>query len=239
VSIGPRLLTVDTRELKKLSRDLTKAKKTAIPYAARATLNSLAFEARGEYQREMGAKMKLRSKYTVNSVRVDKATGLRVHGMKATMGTVADYMDEQEEGAVQNKQGKHGVPIPAAAPGRRKLRGRTPGAKRLSVIRIRSRQSKALGSVGRGVRKQALMRVAADGGGYVYMNLGHHQGIYHVKMGAKRLLVRKAWDLTKSSVRIPRNPMMKSAVARANKLRDGIWRESLLFQLKRHKALGY
>jgi hypothetical protein len=237
MSIGPRLLTVDTRELKKLSRDLTRVKKSALPYAVRATLNSLAFEARGEYQREMGAKMKLRNKYTVGSVRVDKAGGLQVHTMKATMGTVADYMDEQEEGAVQAKEGKHGVPLPAAAPGARKNRGRVARAKQIRAInilpRVTGHRSRKIG---------AAFSMAARRGGkqFAFLKLRPgRQGIYEINPGRKRLGLRKVWDLSKGTITIPRNPMMKSAVQRANRLRDGIWREALLSQLKLHRALGY
>jgi hypothetical protein len=235
--MGPFLLKVDTRELKKLYQDLKTAKKSALPYAARATLNALAFEARGEYQREMGAKMKLRSRFTVNSVRVDKAKGGNISAMQSTMGTVADYMDEQEEGATQPKGGKHGVPIPAAAPGARKNRGKVTRAKQLRGINILPRIS---GHRSRQIGAAFSMAARRGGKQFAFLKLkAGRRGIYEINPGRKRLGLKKVWDLSKTSVSIPRNPMMKPSIQKASRLRDGIYREALIYQLKFHRVLGY
>lgn len=237
--MGPNLLHVDTRQLKKFERDLRNVKASAIPYAARATINTLAFESQRTWRADLPGKMKLRSKYTQSSVQVQKATSLNISTQAATVGSTASYMATQELGDSQTKKGKHGVPIPAAAPGKRKTRGRVAKGKQLRAIKLGTTQGKPLGGIGRGIRKQALVRLAAKGGGFAFINLGKSQGIFHVKMGAKRLLVKKVWDLTKQSVRIPRNPSMQPSVKKVSSLRDGIWREALIFQLRRHRAFGY
>jgi hypothetical protein len=235
--MGPFLLRVDTRELRKFEKDLAKVRKSAFPYATKNTLNTLAFEARREYQIEAGQKMKLRSKFTVNSVRVEKAEGLKVATQKAVMGSVADYMGDQESGAVHSKKGARGEPIPAAAPGKRKNRGRVARARQLGSINILPRVK---GSRARQVGAAFSMASKRGGKAFAFIKLRPgRQGIYEINPGRKRLGLKKVWDLSKGSVRIPRNPMMQSAVQRTNRLRDGIWRESLLFQLRRNKAFGY
>lgn len=231
----PRSVDADTRQLRKLTAQLQRAKASALPYAEREFVNSQAFASQRLWRQGLPGKMKLRSKYTESSVQVEKAK-LRGH---ASVGSTASYMPAQELGDTQAKRGKHGVPIPAAAPGKRKSRGRVSKSKQLASIAIRSTQRKQLGSTGRGIRRQALLRIAATGGGFVFMDLGRSQGIYHVRAGKTRLLVRKVWDLTKQTVTIPENPTMRPAVELAMRSNNELWRKAITFQLKRHKLFGY
>lgn len=235
--MGPHLLHVDTRELKRLERDLATTKKKAVPYATLTLTNTLAFEARTEWQQTMGQKMKLRNRYTVNSVRVEKAKGLNMAAQIAVLGSVAPYMDEQEDGATESKSGKHGIPLPAAAPGKRAQRGKVGKARQFKAIRI---MPTVRGHRSRQVAAAMAMAERRGGTQYAFLQLKKgRKGIYQLHPGRKRLGLKKVWDLSKSSVRIPKNPTLEPAVAKTTARRDGIWREALIFQLRRHKVLGY
>lgn len=227
----------DTRELKRFEKDLIKLNKRGVPFAVRSYLNDLAFTSRSEWQGEARKSMTLRSRFTENSIRVDKAKGYNMMSMKSVVGSTADYMETQEEGDTERKRGSHGVPIPAAPAGKRgPARKRTSKRKQLAMIKVQTSQNQ--GSA-RGIRLQALFRIAKGGGGYAFMKLrSGHAGIYHVRQGAKKLLVRKVWDLTKASVKIPENPMMRPAVARTQGRSNEFWKKALKFQLDRIQYPG-
>lgn len=235
--IGPRLASVDTSELEKFEKDLEVTRKKAFPFAVRQMLNDTAFDARREYMREAGESMKLRTKWTTESIRVDKATGISIPTMSAKVGSIEDYMKTQEKGATEKKSGTYGVPLPAAAPGKRKTRGRVGSSKRMGNVTLTAGPTKG----SRQVRNAGAIAVAArKGGGDVFLNLGKRKGIFRVTPGKKRAArVRKIWDLSKSAVRIPRNSMLERAemLARAGMLPH--YREALIGQLRRHGALGY
>lgn len=227
--------TIDFHETVELEKMLTRVRRQALPFATRQTQTDLAFASRKEWQDLMGNRMKLRSKYTANSVRVSKATGLNIATQAARVGSAVGYLNRQEDGATVNKTRKHGVPIPAAAPGRRRLRGKTPSANKFQAVKVQART----GGGKRGVRLQALMRIAAKGTGFAFLNLGKTKGIFRIKQGARKLIVRKVWDLTKRSVTIKPNPTMEPAVERVMRLqRERIWRKNLIYQLRRHRAFG-
>lgn len=235
--IGPRLFSVDTSELDKLERDLQSVKRKAFPFAVRQTLNDIAFDARREYADEAGETMKLRGPWTVKSMRVDRVDGIMVSRMVATTGSVEEYMATQEAGADESKKGTHGVPIPAAAPGRRKTRGKVGGAKRLGAINLVKGAKKG----SRQVRNASAIAMAARrGGGDVFLDLRKRKGIYRVSPGGKRgVRVRKIWDLSKSRVRIPSNTMLDRAKDEAMRGLFPHYREALISQLRRAGAFGY
>src|SRR6185503_17958101 len=119
-------ITVDT---KKVVKDLKTFREKAVPYAVRNALNRSAYAARGAWQEEIRNSFTLRNKYTERAVRYEKATGKDVAGMIAKVGSVADYMDEQEHGASIHANAKHkAIPGPVAA-------GQTPGGKRTKLVR--------------------------------------------------------------------------------------------------------
>src|SRR6187399_2615573 len=119
------MLTVDTSDWKKLERQLNTFRSKALPYATREMVNKMAFEAQSIWRTQtLKEQFKLRNSYTQSSIRVDKATTLDIDAQVSTVGSVASYMDEQEFGGSESKKGKYGVALPAAAPGKRKTRGR-------------------------------------------------------------------------------------------------------------------
>src|SRR5690606_35183528 len=198
-SVSRETFTVEWRGLEKLQRDLELFAKKAIPYAARETLNSLAFERQRNWQSELKKSFILRNQFTVRSIRVERARGLNIRTMEARTGTIAPYLADQEEGATHVKRGKHGEPLPAAAPGARKSRKRLmPRTKRIGRIRILTR---AGGSPSRKIGAAVAMAKKRGGKQFACLRISRaRRGIFEINPHAKQRGVRKVWDLSKPMV---------------------------------------
>jgi hypothetical protein len=232
------MFKVDTKGLKKLERTLFQVRAKAMPFATRQTINDLAFGSQAQWKRELPSKMKLRSPHTIRSVQVDKAgSTLQISQQRATVGSVADYMDEQEFGATQAKKGKHGVPIPAAAPGARLTRGRVPKSRQLRAIHT---ITPAKGARGRQVASALAMAEKRGGPQFAYLKLRPgREGIYQLNPGNKKLAIRKVWDLSKQSITIRPRPTMGPAVQLMASRRMHIHAINLQFQLQRLGMKGH
>lgn len=230
--------TVEWRGLKKLQRDLELFAKKAIPYAARETLNSLAFEQQRNWQGELKKSFILRNQFTVRSIRVERARGLNIRTMEARTGTIAPYLADQEEGATHVKRGKHGEPLPAAAPGARKSRKRLmPRNKRIGSIKILPR---VRGSRSRQIGAAVAMAKRRGGKQFAFLQLNRsRRGIFEINPNSKQRGVRKVWDLSKPTVRIPPTPTLGRSFKRTVQMSEELGRRAMLFQLKRHKVFGY
>ena len=229
-------LSVDDRQIRKLVKHLEATRRKALPYATREYVNSAAFLTRDLYIKRASESMKLRSPWTKRSIQVDKAATLEIAQQVARVGSVADYMATQEEGATLSKKGKRGVPIPAAAPSRRKNRGRTPSGNRLSAIQLAAQRVTGI----RQKRNAAAIAIASRrGGGVVFLDLGRNKGLYRVSGTKRGIRIRKVWDLSKPSVMVPRNPMMREALVEVTPQLPRLAVRALEYQLKRWKVLGY
>jgi len=219
----------------KMLGDLETFRKTAVPYAMKAYVNDAAFAARKTWQEMTRSSMKLRSSWTERSIQVDKAKNLK--DPTSVVGSVADYMADQESGAVIRKTGKHGEPIPAAAPGARKFRNRTPARNQLRAITLVN-----VPKVG-GIRQKrnavAISKASAAGGGVVFLDLRKNKGLYRITGTKRDIRIRKIWDLSKSSVRIPSNPMLERTIERLEPMLPAMAEEAVLKQLRRHRICGY
>lgn len=210
------------------AKQLRELNKRGLGYAYSATLNDVAFAGRKKWQSELPGAMKLRNTYTTRSIRVERASPGR---LQSVMGSVADYMGTQEEGATETKKGKHGVPLPAAAPGKRKKRGRISKNRTLGAIQV---MPSVQGHRSRQVVVALAMAKKKGGPQYAFLKLkAGRRGLYKIDPTKKRAAIRKVWDLSKSSVRIPANPTMKpSALAVLSKVQR-YWGKNIAFQLKR------
>lgn len=227
---------MDMRPLKKLVKDLEKTAKRAFPYAMREYVNSAAFLARDEFIKQAEKNLVLRSQWTKRSIQVDKVRGLNVAKQVAVMGSVADYMATQEDGAIIGKKGRIGTPIPAAAPGKRRTRGRVVGRNKLSNITV---TGKALTGIRQRRNAAAISIAARHGGGVVFLDLRSRSGLYRISGTKRGIRIKKVWDLSKKAVRVPRNPMLQQALAVVTPQLPELGKKALLFQLRRHKVLGY
>jgi hypothetical protein len=109
--ISVNLSEIDSFERKTLE----KARKFAFPLAVKNTLNTMAFKTMKESRETIRDDFENRNKFTERSVRVEVARTLKLVDMVATVGSVAPYMDELEEGATKTSKGKHGLRIPTGA----------------------------------------------------------------------------------------------------------------------------
>lgn len=88
--------------------ELTKALKTlgkvGVKQAIRGTLNSAAFQTRAEIQKQVKSDFVLRNTFTERSIQVDKVKTSTVSRMESTVGSIAHYMDEVEEGGIRTNR---------------------------------------------------------------------------------------------------------------------------------------
>ena len=231
------MIDVDIDDLKQFESDLQKFKARAYPFATKETVNSAAFQARDRAQAGMKRGLILRNKFTVNSVKVEPTRTLRVSAQEAVMGTIAPYMEDQEFGATKIKGGKVGVSIPTTTasgegrgvqPRRRVARG----PNKLSKIRLKHTRSGAANRKQENLVK--IKEAAVSSSKYVFLDLQKHPGIYKVTGGKRRPKINLIHDMSKGSVRIPRNPIFAPATIATQKKIPSIYFNAVVFQLKRH-----
>lgn len=228
------MLTVDDDKLKQLESDLKTFAGRAFPFATKATVNRSAFETQKLARNAVERRMTLRNRFTIQSIQVDQARTLNVQRQRASVGSTADYMEDQEFGTVKRKQGKEGVSIAtgfSAGQEGQKPRTRLPrGANKLASIRLRNKRKK-------GSRKQrnyiAVMEAAKGGQKYIFMNLGKRKGIFKVTGGKRQPKVKMAHDLSRPTVVVHSRPWLGPAVNRIERQMPAYYEEALTFQLKR------
>lgn len=233
------MITVELRGLEKFREDMGKFAKKALPAAARGSLNTLAFDARREWVQQVGRKFVLRNKFTVNSLRIEKARGFDLGTMQSKVGSVADYMAEQESGFTERARGKHGVAVPtSSAAGMAKRAPRTKQVQKknyLTAIQVASRV--------RGIRQRrnaVAIRMASKTGGVAFLDLGKTKGLFRVKLTAKgRFTVRMIYDLTKRAVTTKATPTLAITLKVIEPRVPGILGKELLAQARRFHVVGY
>lgn len=231
------MLTINDKQIRRYEDDLKTFKRKAYPFATRATVNGAAFSARGFAQENIRNSMIERNRFTASSVRVKQSRTLDVRRQAAIVGSIADYMEDQEFGATKTRKGKKGVPIQTSySAGLAKdaqPRTRLPRkANALQNIQLRKRRKK--GSSRKHQNFIAIRQAAETGSKYVYLDLGRKQGIFRVLGGKRRPYIRMVADLSETSVNIPKNPWLAPAVARTEQEIPGLYAEALRFQLRRH-----
>lgn len=235
------MLVVDTRQLEKLSRDLKTFAKKAYPYAVREGLNRTALAAKNVWAEEIRGTMVLRNQWTVGSLRtVRVAGGQDPRLMVSKVGSLARYMGVQEDGGRKSKHGKHGVAIPtrvASGEGRgggvrRRL---VRGPNKLSAIQVPSRAGAS--------RKQrnAIMirRALASGKRFVFLQTERTKGLFRISGGKRSTRVDMVWDVSRASVRIPKNPTLETTLKRLGPHIVAIQLGALREQAARHRLFGY
>lgn len=236
------MFKVDDSEVQQFESDLDKFAHRALPFATRATLNTLAFTTQKFGREEVRNKMVTRNQFTERSIQVDKATGLNMQSQEAVVGSTEEYMETQEFGGTKRKSGEKGVAIATtySAGQGMSVQPRTRLPKRpnkLATIRLRHTSLRA--SSRRQRNLIAVKEAAKSGSKYVYLDLSRRQGIFKVVGGKRRPQVRMVHDMTRNSVRIPKNPWLSPATDRAVKMRDKIYGDALKFQLRKHHILGH
>ena len=230
------MFNVNVRDIKEMEKDLKVFASRAYPFATRETINSAAFIAQKVYRRAIKRELVTRNKFTIQSIQVEQSRTLVVNRQSSTVGSIADYMEDQEFGGTKAKRGKKGVSITTGyAAGQEGQQPRTRLARRpnqlVNILLTKRRKAK-------GSRKQrnliAVKQAAASSNKYVYMDLGRKKGIFKVLGGKRRPFVKMVHDLSLQSIRIPRTPLLGPAFDRTQALIPALYEKSLRFQVKRN-----
>lgn len=227
---------VDTKNIKQMERDLKTFASKAYPFATRKTVNDAAFQAQRIARVDVKDNMTNRNRFTVQSIQVEQTKTLQVSRQAAVVGSIADYMEDQEFGAVKSKTGKEGVTIATSyssgegenAQPRTRL-PRKPN--RMQSIALQKRRKK--GSSRKQQNFIAIRQAAATGRKFVFLDLGRRKGIFRVTGGKRRPKIKMVHDMTKQSVVIPKNPWLKPAFDETTRMLPAFYADALRFQLRR------
>lgn len=233
--MGPHLLHVDLKELKKLEKHLEKLKKKALPYATKDTVNSMAFEAQRVWKQALPQKATLRNAYTQSSIRVDQAKSLDISTQQAVVGSIAKHVALLERGQKFRGRKKHGAPVPtlAARGGQKANLVRKPNS--LAAIKFK----RANGRTRSQKNAVAVSQARKQGKGFAFLESSKGtKGIFAIGK-TKRSKLKKLWDLSKKSIKSAPRPTMPMAASAARARGPGFYREALIRQLKFHRIMGY
>ena len=191
------MLKIDTKAVEALARKLDTVRSKAIPFAVRQALNDQVFAARKRWQKEMGDSFILRNRWTVGSIRVEKARGRNVATMQSVVSSLAGYMSKQEFGGAQVEGGIPTAPA-AGQPMGQVPRTRTVRGPNKLTSKLRRKSGRARKSRG----KKRL----------VYLETAKAKGIFRVwgrgKKGGRVLL----WDFGHPRVIDPKTPTLGPTV---------------------------
>lgn len=203
-----------------MQRELETIAKRSVPFAARETVNNLAFEGRAAWQDEMRQTLTLRNRFTASRALVDRARGLRMSSMEARLGHTEEYMRLLEEGKPE-KAAKRFRAIPtevAAGQARGSLSAGRKKAVRPSAIisRLGSLTVKGAGARSRKANNaRAVQGAIRSGRRLALLDLGKGKGIYRIMGGKRRPKLSKLYDLTRRRTPKPRTPTLERALKRA------------------------
>jgi hypothetical protein len=223
--------------MKKLESDLKQFAERSIPFATKKTLNDSAFAARAISQADIKTRMVNRNKFTMQSIRVEQTKTLQISRQTAVVGSTADYMEDQEFGAIKTKKGKEGVGIAtsyAAGQGmNNQPRTRLPRkANTMAQIQLSKGRKKTYSKKQRNL--VAIKEAAGSGRKFVFLDLDKSKGIFKVIGGVKRAKLRMVRDMSSGSVRIPKNPWLEPAFNEAKRMQPAFYADALRFQARKH-----
>lgn len=234
------MIRIDNEDVKQLESNFKTFARRALPFATKATVNSAAFKARTFAQENIREKMTLRNRFVERSIQVIQTKTLKISQQESRMGSTADFFEDQEFGGTKRRKGRDGVPIATAyASGQNGQQPRTRLPRKVNTLRAISlkRSRKARGS--RRQRNTIAIKEAAESGNkFVFLDLGRTKGIFKVVGGKRRPRIKMVWDLTRSIVRIPKNPTIAPAANDTQALMPELYREALEFQARRNRLFG-
>jgi hypothetical protein len=203
-----------------MQRELETIAKRSVPFAARETLNGLAFAGREAWQDEMRQALTLRNRFTERRALVDRARTLRMSAMEARLGHTEEYMRLLELGKPETAAKRfRAIPTEAAAgQARGSLSGGRKKAVRPSAIITRLGSLKVRGAKARSRKAnnaRAVQGAIRTGRRLALLDLGRGKGIYRIMGGKRRPKIVKLYDLSRRRTPVPRTPTLERALARA------------------------
>ena len=238
---GQGMFSINDKETKQLERDLGRLRDRAFPFATLSTLNQTAFSAQRGYKKEIRKDLVTRNKFTEQSIRVNTAKGLNIRRQMSVVGSTAPYMEDQEFGGVKATRGSQGVPIPslfASGEGRGSQKAKRLPRKpnKLRNISLKHKRTKSKN------RKQAnlikIKTAIATGNRTIFLDFGgRSKGIYRVVGGRKGATsgarLEMLWGMERTSVRIPKQPLLRPAYLKASRQMGRVYRSSLRYQIRK------
>jgi hypothetical protein len=240
------MIEFDDKNWVQLEKDLKTFREKAIPYAVAAYLNEMAFDTAANGRKIIQGRMILRNKYTLSSVRVNKATmSKNISQMKSAAGSTAGYMEKQEFGGNVGGKSGHSKPIPttfASGEGSAGIRRKMPKKQnKMSNISLARKTVRATSKKQANfIRVQMAMK---SGDKFVYIDTGRKKFIARInvvnlsKNGAsfKGASLRMVYDLTRRKISLRKNKWLEPATDQAVKNRDAIYAKALQYQINRQK----
>jgi hypothetical protein len=234
---------LELKGIDKMQKDLETFAKRSVPFAARSTINDLAFAARKIWAEEMDDALTLRNKFTARRALVERCTTLKMSSMEAVLGHTEPYMALLERGGSE-PAAKHFRPIPteiAAGQARGSLSsGRKKPVKAVFNIRqLGSLRSKAGGGSRQAKNARAVRAALKTSKRLALLDMGRKKGIYRIGGSKRNPLISKVYDLTRRVTPVPRIPTLQRTLVKALGLAPSIAHACLLKQLQRNKIAGY
>jgi len=207
---------MEGKQLLKFSQAIKDFGEKQYPIINGMALNRTAFEARKEYVKIVERRFTLRNKGTVRSIQFNKVQGLNPNTQESSVGSTAQYMADQEFGAVKKATGKKGIAIPTSTASNESLSAR-PRKKVVSRPRRRSSIRLSKSSIKAKNRKQHIfltIRAAAAkrSGSFVYLPIQGAKGIYRITGKAKKAKIKMIYSLSKKTMPIKKAPSLTPAV---------------------------
>jgi hypothetical protein len=242
-------INLDTADFRYLENEVDRVNRYGIPNAIRTALTSAAFEARDDARRSLdgstGANFTLRNTYTSRSILAERATGGKISDMRSSVGSIQEYMAEQEEGFTNVSSGRFGLAIPT-----RFAAGQDGGGIRTKTIRRKNflqavQPIKAYGfnfPVKRGGNDKSAVWIAmqmaiAEGSRLIFIDrrrdhFHRRTGFYRVIGGNKRnpegAKLKLIYSTTRKTTRVKPHKWLGPSSDRTQKRIPELYRKSLI-----------
>lgn len=211
--------TMSKTDLRRYSAQMQDLARRHGPLAVRKALTKTAIVAREEGQANIADQMILRNKFIKSRVFWQGARGMDINTMASAFGSPLEALETQETGGVvKGKRGNKPIPTSySSGEGTSVPRRRIP--RRANQMRNIQLGGKNLAGLPRRQRNVAMTkRAASEGRKFVYLEMGRgKKGIFKVLGGKRRPKLRMVHDLTRRSVRVPKNEWMRPAALKAQR----------------------
>lgn len=240
------MLQIDDKDIKKLENDLKVFAHKAFPFATKNTLNQSAFKAMNIAKQNVRNQMITRNKFTEQSIRVEQTKTLNTAKQAAYVGSIAEYMEDQEFGGTTSKKGKNKTVLPTSfSAGQDGQIPRTKLPTNVNKLKNIALRRKILHGNFKSKRQKFFIHalLAANEGQkniYIPGKQNGTGGIYRVwgrlkKKGRfTRVKMKMLYSFRRNPSRIPKNSWLKPSIEETTKYMPEIYKQSLEYQIKRN-----
>lgn len=230
--------------LDEMQRKLEAVAKRSVPFAARETVNTLAFKGREIWQAEMASSLTLRNKFTQRRALVEKARTLNVNRMEAVLGHTEPYMANLEHGKPE-RAAKRWRPIATEIAAGQTKGSLSAGRKKIVrpkniITRLGNLQGKGFAGRPRKARNaRAIQQAIKTGKRLALLDFGRRKGVYRVMGGKRKPKILKLYDLSRRVTPVPKTPTLQRTLTKTLALAPQVAHDALSKQLKRAGVAGF